>query len=110
MRRHLYCRAFLWQNGKMYGLNNLVTNNSVVDLYKANFITDSGDITGEAYNDETSTDGAFLAIVTGSTTEVIVHDAEAGARVNLPESVRVRQQQRRLKRGGIFGARPNLAR
>src|SRR5579862_4188453 len=104
------CRAFLWQNGKMYNLNNLVTNNGALDLEVAYFITDIGDITGEAYNNASSTDGAFLAIVTGGATagDKVAADAEAGARVNLPESVRLRRQMRRLNRGPL-GPRQTLA-
>ena len=106
------CRAFLWQNNKMYDLNKLITNDAQVDFYFARFITDIGDITGEAYNYATDTDGAFLAIASSGSTadDKVEANAEAGARVNLPERVRMRHQQHLLNRGKLFGGRLSLAR
>ncbi|MGH3039640.1 MAG: hypothetical protein ACRDLZ_09615 [Gaiellaceae bacterium] len=55
------CRAFLWQNGVMLDLNQLVASGYDDLLTAANDIDDHGRITGQAYDDETSQFVAFLA-------------------------------------------------
>jgi probable HAF family extracellular repeat protein len=53
------CRAFIWQNGVMRDLNELVAGEDV--LITANDIDDLGRITGQGFDDETGEFFAFLA-------------------------------------------------
>ncbi|HWC65372.1 MAG TPA: hypothetical protein VG777_04755 [Thermoanaerobaculia bacterium] len=54
-------RAFLWEDGEMIDLNDLVPSGSPFLLY-ANDIDDRGEITGEAYDPVTGTAPAFRLI------------------------------------------------
>jgi len=55
-------RAFLWQDGVMMDLNNLIPAGSSLTLQVAGDINDRGEITGTAFDSSTQTSPAFLAI------------------------------------------------
>jgi probable HAF family extracellular repeat protein len=55
-------RAFLWQNDVMMDLNSLVPAGSTLTLQVAGDINDRGEITGAAFDSNTNTNPAFLAI------------------------------------------------
>jgi probable HAF family extracellular repeat protein len=55
-------RAFLWQDGVMMDLNNLIPAGSSLTLEVAGDINDRGEITGTAFDSTTQTSPAFLAI------------------------------------------------
>jgi probable HAF family extracellular repeat protein len=55
-------RAFLWQNDVMTDLNSLVPAGSTLTLQVAGDISDRGEITGAAFDSNTNTNPAFLAI------------------------------------------------
>jgi probable HAF family extracellular repeat protein len=55
-------RAFLWQNDVMTDLNSLVPAGSTLTLQVAGDINDRGEITGAAFDSNTNTNPAFLAI------------------------------------------------
>lgn len=92
-------RAFLYQDGKMTDLNQaLVSTSPTLSLLLAQDINDSGEITGEAFDSATVTAPAFLAIpVNAGDREASVSAAQAegdAQKVALPESVRMRLEQR----------------
>jgi probable HAF family extracellular repeat protein len=55
------CRAFLWQNGEMKLLQDLVVSGDTLALLRARDIDDFGRITGQAFDDATGTFVAFVA-------------------------------------------------
>jgi probable HAF family extracellular repeat protein len=55
-------RAFLWQDGVMMDLNNLISAGSNLTLEVAGDINDRGEITGTAFDSSAETSPAFLAI------------------------------------------------
>ncbi len=55
------CRAFLWQNGEMKLLQDLVVSGDAVALLRARDIDNFGRITGQAFDDATGTFVAFVA-------------------------------------------------
>lgn len=55
-------RAFLWQDGVMMDLNSLIPAGSNLTLQVAGDINDRGEITGTAFDNNTRTSPAFLAI------------------------------------------------
>lgn len=89
------CRAFLWQDGVMRNLNDLVAPGYSDHLYAANDINDFGQITGEAIEQGAGASVPFRA----SPLLLRIHAARrgAGARVELPEPTR----QRLMARFGI---------
>jgi probable HAF family extracellular repeat protein len=56
------CRPFVWQNGVMSDLNDLVRGDTPPFLLSATYINDRGEIVGEAFHDATQTVPAFVAI------------------------------------------------
>lgn len=54
--------AFLWQNGQMADLNNLVIPGTKLILTNAQDINDRGEITGQAKDPSTGAAVAFKAI------------------------------------------------
>jgi probable HAF family extracellular repeat protein len=55
-------RAFLWQDGVMMDLNDLISAGSNLTLEVAGDINDRGEITGTAFDSSAETSPAFLAI------------------------------------------------
>ena len=55
------CRAFLWHDGTMKNLNDLVVSGDALELITANDIDDFGRITGQAVDEETGELVAFVA-------------------------------------------------
>lgn len=56
-----HCRAFLWQNGAMVDLNDLICSPTSLHLYFANDINDHGTIVGFAFDRKTRHFRPFLA-------------------------------------------------
>ena len=54
--------AFLWQDGVMMDLNDLIPAGSNLTLQVAGDINDRGEITGTAFDSTTKTSPAFLAV------------------------------------------------
>jgi probable HAF family extracellular repeat protein len=93
------CRAFLWQNGSMVDLNNLILPTSLY-LVSANDLNDYSEIVGQAFDQRAGSLPAFMAtpISAGSSQS----DLQVGAPIELPASIRQRlQQQRGLKSLGL---------
>jgi probable HAF family extracellular repeat protein len=90
------CRAFLWQNGKMYDLNALVSSTSSLYLVSANDINDYGEIVGQAFDESGAQLPAFIATPDG---ENSMSDVQALPLVQLPANIRQRLQQQHGFRG-----------
>ena len=58
------CRGFVWQNGAMTNLQDLVTSGDDDFIISANDIDDDGRITGQAFDLATGTFVAFIAVPT----------------------------------------------
>src|SRR5262249_12739208 len=61
------CRAFLWQNARMYDLNGLIAPDTGVLLTHAMDINDDGVITGRAFLSATGERVTYVATPAGST-------------------------------------------
>jgi probable HAF family extracellular repeat protein len=100
-------RAFLWQNGAMTDLNNLIPSNSPYVLQAAQDINEFGEITGQLCNKPCSATGpsiAFLAIPTGDDGKAVGMRQANGAFQKLRLSDSARQQLQGLKDGGGAGS------
>ena len=85
------CRAFLWENGVMTDLNDLVANDSQLVLINASDINARGQIAGLAFQPSTGQLPAFLATPRhGEVTGESATDSQPRARrtVVLPANVR----------------------
>jgi probable HAF family extracellular repeat protein len=84
------CRAFLWQNGVMTDLNEVVPGYADY-LYAANDINDFGQITGEAIERGT---GASVPFKASPLPSFQAARRAAGDHVELPESARLKLMAR----------------
>jgi probable HAF family extracellular repeat protein len=103
-----HLRAFLWQDGVMSDLNDLIPAGSPVLLY-ANDINDSGEITGEAFDPGTGDAPAFLLVPSNGRQTAAAIASRAGLErrrvpVTIPEQVR-RQVARRFALGAFDSER-----
>src|SRR4030095_11057335 len=92
------CRAFLWENGVLKNLNDLVAPGFNGVLLFAQDINDLGEITGRAFDPATGLRRAFVAVpVAVSQGESIVKTAPSASRVRivLPEDVKQSLRQYR---------------
>lgn len=95
------CRAFLWEKGVMYDLNDLVEPGYADHLYTANDINDAGEITGQAVDGETQANVAFWAVPTKPHKKSSGSSARSHAATPLPAAVR----QELLQQLGLSEAR-----
>ena len=92
------CRAFLWENGVLKNLNDLVAPGFTGVLLFAQDINDQGEITGRAFDPATGLRRAFVAVpVSVSQDQSIVKttSSTSRARVVLPEEVKQSLRQQR---------------
>jgi probable HAF family extracellular repeat protein len=92
------CRAFLWQNGVLKNLNDLVAPGFTGVLLFAQDINDQGEITGRAFDPATGLRRAFVAVpVATSQGESTVKPAPSTSRdrIVLPEDVKQSLRQQR---------------
>ena len=92
------CRAFLWENGVLKNLNDLVAPGFAGVLLFAQDINDQGEITGRAFDPVTGLRRAFVAIpvsVSQGQSNVNTTSPTSPANVVLPEDVKqwLRQQR-----------------
>lgn len=95
------CRAFIWENGVMRDLNELVEPGYADHLYTANDINDDGEITGQAVLAEAQGNVAYLAIPTKHRGKSSHSASRSDAATPLPAAVR----QELLQQLGLSQAR-----
>ena len=103
------CRGFLWQDGVMTDLNQLVVSGNAEPILSAGDIDDFGRITGQTLNATTGEADAFLAFPTfrpkGKTADSRASDAEAFRQLTpqppLPDHVRRQLLRRTGNTGGL---------
>jgi len=92
------CRAFLWENGVLKNLNDLLAPGFNGVLLLAQDINDQGEITGRAFDPATGLRRAFVAVpVTNSQSQSTVKTVSSAsrARIVLPEDVKQSLRQQR---------------
>ncbi|HKA20082.1 MAG TPA: hypothetical protein VKN18_17465 [Blastocatellia bacterium] len=91
------CRAFLWENGVLKNLNDLVAPGFNGVLLFAQDINDQGEITGRAFDPATGLRRAFVAVPVSQGQSIVkTTSSTSRARVVLPEDVK---QSLRKQRG-----------
>ena len=84
------CRAYIWQDGVMTDLNDLVPADAPLYLISPFGINSDGTITGLAIVKSTGEAHAFLAVpVSGKSDDGAVHVQHASHRMSLPASARM---------------------
>jgi probable HAF family extracellular repeat protein len=78
------CRAFLWQNGTMYDLNELIPPDDTMLLTHAMDINDDGVITGRATVLATGQRVTYVATPTGATIALAAKRGESRKRLSPP--------------------------
>jgi probable HAF family extracellular repeat protein len=81
------CRAFIWQNGVMTDLNDLIPNNSSLHLWIADTINDRGEIVGAATDLVTGAGPGFVAFPCDGLHQNIEGCATATATSNVSPTV-----------------------
>jgi len=92
------CRAFLWENGDLKNLNDLVVPGFTGVLLFAQDINDQGEITGRAFDPATGLRRAFVAVpVSVSQGQPMVKTTSSTSRASvvLPEEVKQSLRQQR---------------
>jgi probable HAF family extracellular repeat protein len=92
------CRAFLWENGDLKNLNDLVTPGFTGVLLFAQDINDQGEITGRAFDPATGLRRAFVAVPIANSqgrSNVKTPLSASRARIVLPEEVKQSLRQQR---------------
>jgi probable HAF family extracellular repeat protein len=89
------CRAFVWQNGSMTDLNQLIPPHSRLYLIRGEDINDSGQIVGDAV-DAKGRQRAVTLIPSGKAG--VVPNATSARKVILPNTLRMP-----LRASGVFG-------
>src|SRR5215471_12702871 len=92
------CRAFLWENGVLKNLNDLVAPGFTGVLLFAQDINDQGEITGRAFDPATGLRRAFVAVpvsVSQGQSMVKTTSSTSRASVVLPEEVKQSLRQQR---------------
>ncbi len=93
------CRAFVWENGVMTDLNTLISSNSSPYLLDAEGINSSGEIVGNAFDQNSGDVLGFLAFPKSSASETPPAE-QIRDNVILPEKVRRLFQHRGFGRFG----------